>query len=279
MLLVMASMTYARLDSFNTSQISEKQFESFMVKDECKPYNESASKIYEKTTLNPNTSSTVKTPRAPSKGTSKLSWALILSKVERDKDPSKHKQIIELSKKLIMNLFADQANVKKMLEDKPDILDRLFVSIMNAADKLDVSIKLKEIGQLASLEITDEELKSLRYELFKDNYKLTASLRTEKNEIEDTYSLLDHLTIALKPTRIFLASRALLTVIFNQDSKLVDQIIEERKKLYREVKAKSGKTNQQASSEFEGYIKSFYPYINDQLFDYSVTKTDPSKYE
>jgi hypothetical protein len=283
MLLVMASMTYARLDSFSALQISEKQFESYMLKDECKAYNDAAEKMYEYVVLNasdPNNPNAVKPPRTPSTGTSKLSWSLLIMKDERDKDPSKLKHIIELNKKLITNLFSEQPTVKKMIEEKPDILDRLFLSIMNASDKLSQDAKLKEISQISSLDLQDDELNLLRYELFKENhYKLSKNTDNEKKEEKKTYSLLEHLTAVNKNTRLFLASRALLTAIFNQDKAIVDQVIDQRKKFYREVKNKNGKTNQIASAEFQLFVKSIYPYINDQLFDYSVTKTDPSKYE
>jgi len=202
-----------------------------------------------------------------------------LNQSERDKDPSKFKHMAELTKKLIYNMFSAQVTVNKMIESNPDILDRLFSGLMNAVNKLPAETKIKKIAQLSSLDLQDEELNLLRYELFKENpYPIGFEKEAKKNMDKDSYSLLDQLTTDSKPTRFYLASKVLLKSIFNQDMGLVDQVITKRQSLFSEVKSAS-KTNQEATAEFKAFLKSIYPYINDNLFDYSVAKTDPRKYE
>ena len=279
MLFLLATMTYAKLDTFLTNQITENEFQQYIEKTERLSVNSQAKKLYETTVVNPKAANNPVNPNTPRTGTSKLSWSIFLDQDERDKDPSKLKHTIELSKKLIFNQFSDQKTVTLMIENNPDILDRLFSSLMNAVNKLTPDMKIKKIAQLSSVDLQDDELNLLRYELFKENaYVNTSKEDKPKNNDKDTYSLLDQLTLDAKPTRFYLASKVLLKSFFNQNMGLVDQVIQKRISLHSEVTS-AAKTNQEATAEFKAFLKSVYPYINDNHFDYSVTKTDPKKYE
>jgi len=280
MIFLLATMTYARLDTFLSHQIIEIEIQRYIEKSERLMINLAAKETYEKTVVNPQTPNSPNTPNTPRTGTSKLSWSIFLDQNERDKDPSKYKQVAELTKKVILNLFSEQETVNKMIENNPDILDRLFTSVMNAVNKLPPEMKIKKIAQISSVDLQDEELNLLRYELFKENSHVADAKEDTflKNKNKETYSLLDQLTTEAKPTRFYLASKVLLKSIFNQDMGLVDQVITKRQSLHAEVKT-AAKTNADATSEFKAFLKSIYPYINDSHFDYSVTKTDPKKYE
>lgn len=278
MLMLLATMTYARLDSFLTLQTSNKQFEHQMQKSMHTYSDEVAEERYKKIITKPKvTPAGAKTPPKQSTGIAKLSWSILLNAQERNQDPSKFKKITELSKKLILQLFEHQQTVQKMIEDKPDILDRLFLSLIKAVDKAATTaknVKLTNLSEIASLDLDDPELNLLRYELLKEN-PLLPELKSKKKE---TYSLLDHLTHKQGKTRIYLASLPLLRSIFNQDEAVVKQIVEKRKGYYREVN--NGKmTNEEASQLFENEIKALYSYFDADLFECSVTKTDPKTYE
>lgn len=278
MIILLATMTYAKIDSFRTLQISEKEFQSYIEKTERKIINNEADIWYKSIVVNPQGSNTPGTPKPPRVGTSKFSWSVILDADERDKDPQKLKQVIELTKKLIFNLFSEQKTFNTMIEANPDILDRLFSSLINTIDKLPGDRKIKKIIELSSLDLQNEELNLLLYELIKENPHNTIPKDNKQlKRNKDSYSLLDQLTTEPKPTRLYLASRALLTSIFNQDSGLADQVIIKRQTLYNQVKG--GMDIGEANAEFEAFIKSIFPYINPKLFNYSVTKTDPKKYE
>lgn len=278
MITLLATMTYAKIDSFRTLQISETEFQNYIEKTERKIINDEADIWYKNIVINPKGSNTPGNAKPPRIGTSKFSWSVLLDRDERDKDPQKLKQVIELTKKLIYNLFSDQKVFTNMMEANPDILDRLFSSLINAVEKLPGDRKIKKIIELSSLDLQNEELNLLLYELIKENpHKTSLKENKQVKTNKDSYSLLDQLTTEAKPTRLFLASRALLTSIFNQDSGLADQVILKRQTLYNQVKG--GMDIPEANAEFEAFIKSIFPYINPKLFNYSVSKTDPKKYE
>lgn len=278
MIILLATMTYAKIDSFRTLQISETEFQRYIEKTERKMINDEARIWYDSIVINSQGTNTPGNTKNPRVGTSKLSWSILLDSDERDKDPQKLKQVIELTKKLIFNLFSEQATFTKMMEANPDILDRLFSSLINSIDKLPADRKIKKIIELSSLDLQNEDLNLLLYELIKENpHKVDSKENKQVKPKKDSYSLLDQLTRDPKPTRLYLASRALLTSIFNQDSGLADQVIVKRQTLYNQVKG--GMDILEANAEFEAYIKSIFPYINSQLFNYSVSKTDPKKYE
>lgn len=282
MLLLLASMTYTRIGSFRSQQLIDNHFVNYL--DTSKNFELSNIANYRYMAIvtqprkpqqpNPSGQPAPKTKPAPV-GTSKLSWSILLNVDERNQDPSKLKKITELTKKLVYNLFEKQTTVQKMIENNPDIIDRLILSLVNAVDKTAKTVKFTKVEELASLDLQDEELNLLRYELLKEN---RFSPDQKLNNKKDTYSLLDHLTHRRGKTRIYLASKPLLKSIFNQEEALIMQIIEKRNGFYNEVK--SGRmTNVEATALFEDWTKKTYPYFDDNLFDCSVTKTDPKKYE
>ncbi len=269
MLMLLATMTYARLNHFRTFQISEVSFERYMNKGEYDYLLEQAENIYS-VVVNPQNPNPDPKEKRLKTGTTKLSWSIFLDKDEREKNPAKFKEVSDLSRKLIMGLFKNSNTVQKMMTDSPDIIDRFFLSLITESEKLTQKMKIKDALHLSNLDLIDNELNLLRYELFKDNIN--------SEEPDKTYSLLDHLTVAPLKTRIFLASPTLLKAIFNQDENIVNQIKEKRQMLYREVKNKHLE-NAGATAEFNDFLKNLCPYLNDNLFDYTVTKTDPKKYE
>lgn len=291
MLLILASMTYTRLDSFRSLMITKTQFENHLEKAEHKFLNDKAEEWYEKIIVN---SSVNNLPGSKAKnnrkGCSKLSWAIFFDSNKRDKDPNKFRQVADLSKKLILNLFPKDSNVQKMISTHPDIIDNLFSKLMEASDKLPSNLKIKEISHLASLELDDEDLKLFRYELFKESdYPINANFidsspshaktkTDQKGKKKETYSLLDHLTVMPAKTRVFLASKEVLLATC-QDETVVSQILEKRDFFYKAVKNKNPITNAEASIQFKSFINGLSSSFNDDLFDFSITKTNPKKYE
>ncbi len=280
MLLLLASITYTRIGSFRSHQLTENQFVHYLDTSTNIIADKIAEDRYTSIVTQPkkNDPNQPKKPKKPNPNQlafSKLSWSILLKVDERNQDPSKLKKITELTKKLVAQLFENQKTVQNMLEKNPDLIDRLILSLIQAVDKTSQTIKLTKLEELASLDLQDEELNLLRYELFKENrYSPDAKINNKKK----TYSLLDHLTHRTGKTRIYLASKPLLKSIFNQEDALIMQIIEKRNGFYNEVK--SGRmTNVDATALFEEWIKKTYPYFDDNLFDCSVTKTDPKKHE
>ncbi|HRD56301.1 MAG TPA: hypothetical protein PLC42_07905 [Parachlamydiaceae bacterium] len=276
-LMLLASMTYAKLDSFYSMQLSKSQFEYYLKKNESNYLKEKADKWYEKVIVKSQQPSNGK--KKIKAGLAKLSFYSILDSKEREKDPAKAREIIEISKNLILNLFEDQPNVQKMLETNSDIVDRFFNGLIAAIDKLPEQSKIKKIDELSSLELQDEDLKNFRYEIFKRNdlpkKEDQTDLKKKKNE-KTTYSLLDEWSATSGKTRLFLASKNLLKVIFKNEA-AADQILEKRYSLFNAVKNKMDAND--ATIEFKHFLNDLCPYLNDSLFDYTVTQTNPKDYE
>lgn len=260
MLLLIATMTYAKLTSLKMLHFSKIQFEQYIEQNERTFLNEEAKVKYDNTHITAHESTL---PRQPKTGTSKLSLAILFDADEREKDPSKLKDVIDLSKKLILNLYSKEIAIQKHLETSPDILDRFFLSLMKEFDKRNE--KIKTIEELASIDFHDEALNEFSYELFKTH-----------TGTKD-YSFLDHLTLQKQKTRLFLASKELLQAIFNQNSSIVSEVLEKRELLYKQ--AKKDKKNEAASAEFKEFMTNLSPYLNPNLFDLSVTRTNPKNYE
>lgn len=269
MLMLLASMTYAKLDSFRSLQLSKSQFEIHLKKNDFNYFDAKTNSWYYSITVKKQDSKKTKSPKI---GLSKLSFYPLLDSKEREKDPSKVREILELSKNLILTLFVNQPNVQKMLEVNPDIIDQFFNELVKAIDKLPEKTKIKKIEELSAIELEDEELKNFRYEICKENHKVL-----EQGKDEVSYSFLKELTANAGKTRPFLASKNLLKSIF-KDDRIVEQILEMRISLRKSI-INDKMEPPEAMTQFEEFLKSLCPYLNDNLFDYSITKTDPKEYE
>lgn len=272
MILILATLSYAKLESFYQDHIVKQGFENIAFKSEHHDLNEEAKRLYDQTPTKKATQPTAKNGKV---GTRKLSLNLLLDEKKRELHPEKLKSTLDLTKKVILSLFKHQDAVQKILDEKPDILDHLFAALIQAIDKLPPKQKIKDIKQFASLELQDEELKNLRYELFKENtYRETSP----KKRLKETYSLLDELSLENGKTRLYLASKNLLLAFFDGNEAFVNQLIEKRYTIYKQVKKKQLQKDI-AQNEFTQFVLSVYPDINQDLFDFSVTVTDPKKYE
>ena len=148
---------------------------------------------------------------------------------------------------------------KDLLEQRPNAIEELADQLTKGIDNLDDKLKPKTAADLANIPINDEELNILFYKMllgapYKDilkniNCLLWRQPKEEADTDEDSrelkgeaeefnspegyYSLLDFIT--LRPSnkiRLYLAPKDLLLSIFH-DPEVVNQIIEERKQLYK----------------------------------------------
>lgn len=309
MLMLLALMTYSRLDVYRSSQVFQTVFKYYMETDERGYFNVKAQPMYDSIKVQTKTG---KPGSKTAEGNPRISIELLLDGKKRT-DKDKDKEWIQtrvLLKNLINTLYENQPFYKKALEKRPSLQDDLINSITQAIDKLDKDHKLKTAADLANLKLEDPELDQILYKILQggaykeippekkqepvriletpvtveaeiDQSQADPSLKDEDKEfksIEGYYSLLDFITAKKSPkVRVYLAPREVLQSIF-PNKETVDAIIAERKQLYQQARA-DGDTKELAESfknQFERYKD---PSIDSASLSFDVSKTDPKKYE
>lgn len=294
MLMVFAMLTYAKMENFRSFSHMQIQFQQYMQKIERKHISDQALVTYNKTSMSQGKGS--KGPRTAA--SPRLSWYLLTNTAEREKQTEAYDQMINFSKKLIHLLYGNQSFFKEALEKRPNLLDEIFMAITS-------DHKMVKANEFANLDLGDPvlndafykmlkgnpviERKSVQTEIIPEQLTLTedeeltsaaeAELEANESKADEGYtSLLDYITIdKTQKIRLFLAPPAFLLAIFG-DEGFVNDIREERYRLYRQVVNGSIKA-EDANGQFQAFVASRIGNFNPELFDYSVTKVNPRDYE
>lgn len=294
MLMVFAMLTYAKMENFRSFSHMQIQFQQYMQKIERKHISDQALVTYNKTSMSQGKGG--KGPRTAA--SPRLSWYLLTNTAEREKQPEAYDQMINFSKKLIHLLYGNQSFFKEALEKRPNLLDEIFMAITS-------DHKMVKANEFANLDLGDSVLNDVFYKMLKGNpiierksvqteiipeqitltedEELTsaaeAELEANESKADEGYtSLLDYITIdKTQKIRLFLAPPAFLLAIFG-DEGFVNDIREERYRLYRQVVNGSIKA-EDANGQFQAFVASRIGNFNPELFDYSVTKVNPRDYE
>lgn len=295
MLMLLTMITYARLESFRAFSTVQAQFEKFMETNEREYTNNQAEKWYDTTKVNAG----LKRNYSPKVGSPRISWYVIINQAVREKNPDHYQLISDLSKKLIIHLFRDSEKFQNALKKNHELLDELLVAIANAAAKLPADKKIKISEDLSTLDLENEELNQLFYDLLKGIYiekkaNATSIKESQKDRgdqedqaLEDALeyrseshrvSLLDYLTIRNLKIKLFLAPPPILESILDVSDQEVQDIQSFRNDLYRDVMNKH-KTKEEATKEFQQELQSRFPFLSDTCYDFSVTKVNPKNYE
>lgn len=313
LLMVMTIMTYARLETFRTSQGFQILFQNYMQKYERAYLNEQQEKRYNTTHISKDKTSE-KAPKAPkAKATPRIPLYYLVNKKDRDTHQAEAEQLNILLKKLMVNLYSQQPFFQELEQKRPGFLDEILVAVSKAAEALPEERKIKNAGELANLDLGDQELNEAFYKMLHGAPAIKLDLIKEISETQDLLgieekkeiieengdpeiaavdameveefkspqgyvSLLDFITTENVPKiRIYLASPIVLKSIFNDDS-VVIEILKTRQELFQLI------TKESPKGELQSTFKNQFdprrdPTFDDKILDFSISKTNPKKYE
>lgn len=304
MLMLLTLMTYARIDSYRSSQAYQIIFKHFMQEDERGYINKGADKGYEDIKVNEKKEPTEEKKKNNKVDASpRISISLLLDPKRNEKEKEWGQSKILLGN-LMRTLYSKQPFYLKLEAEHPGFVDDLIQAITQAIDELPKEKKPKKPMDLGNLRLSDPKLDRVLYKMLNGALLLNVVTDEQKNAIandaaevevetnvdddssdadeykspEGYYSLLDYLTERpSKQVRIYLAPRNVLLSIFSDSEATVNAIIRERESLYRQVMA--GSDPEQLSESFKNqFLKSKVSAIEDDTLNFTVNKTSPKKY-
>lgn len=311
MLMLLSLMTYARLETYRTSQTFQTIFKHYMQEDERGYINVQAKKAYKgiKVTEKEGKKSTPKKIDA----SSRIGIGLLFNS-DREAKGKDWEQTKALLKNLMRTLYEDQRFYKKLEAERPNFVDDLVPAIIRAVDELPKEVRPKQAVGLSNLELSDSQLNRVLYKMLhgakyadvltdeqrknleqqnsfavKDNSS-SADVEAASNEEESSddadeykspegyFSLLDFVNSGSKPKiRVYLAPKEVLQAIF-KDQGTVNSVIEERQRLYQQADS-DGDIGQLSESFKNQFIKLKDPSIEDDTLNFTISKTNPKYYK
>lgn len=224
-------------------------------------------------------------------GSSKINFRFMTDPTYPTSYPKETEQAEALISNLIQILYGDQAFYQKLHQARPTIIQDLIHSLRALSEEMGDK-KISSTEKLSKISIKDKGLNDLWNQLHRknpvSNKVLGLLFNLSQEELlkkRDTACFQTHLLNYINNSthlqiRLYLAPRALLLALLN-DPVLVSELIEKRKKLYREVTKKNNPmTTEEAKNELKNLVaKSASLAQFDAIINYNVTKTDPSAYE
>jgi hypothetical protein len=291
-LMLLAMMTYARLESFRGFTFVQSQFKEYMQKTERNYGNEQAWIRYEaahgSTREKKEEQENEKNPASP-----KLSFNLFINKEERAKYPAELETHITIAKNLMNFLYGDQKFFNEMLEKRPEFLDEIFASLMQMTAQHANKEKLntKKLKEIATVDLGDPELNKAFTKMLQGTVEKVEDAGADDENLESAstetlfkpkrgyYSLLDFITIQRNKLRIrvFLASPQLLMAIYG-NSATVQDILNMRNRLYKQLINKEI-SPELGKEEFQSLFQNIQlPEVPVEMLDFGISKTDPHSY-
>jgi hypothetical protein len=283
MLMLLSILTYARVDAYRSFSAIRAQFEQYSTKGERALQNKRAVKWYESTVVSKkpvNAKDKEKQDKEKKiQAFSKLSLYPLVDKKARElptEEQTRAPKVQQILKNL-MNLLYDKADFYgKVLETNPELPDILIDSIIAAADKLPKKQAITTTHDFANLNLGTSQLNEIFYKMLKGTQN---DIKSKDNNAYE--SILPYISLTKKANvSIYLASRKLLLALTG-DENLVNRILQRRRALYAEVTSDGAPDNvkELASEHFKREFEGNFGSMADDFLDFSVTKTDPSKYE
>lgn len=303
LLMMLALLTYGRLDMYRSFVVTQGEFERHMTDGERNAINHGAQQWYDWTTLTTKNGSPKKS--APKDASPRLNLYYLFQPEIQQSRPELESATKELLKKLIYIVFGEQKNFKDALDKNHHLVDELIHAMAAAGSRLTLEKKpIKTTDGLENLELNNPVLQDIYYWMLKgyhrpkpseesstvqkqvldiseetgDREEPTDNQAEEHLHEEGTVSLLDFITVSASKTkiRVFLAPRAILLAIFG-DPHTVDEILQNRHEMY--LQARNEKDNASLSDQFKQKFASRSINIPESMLDFSVTATDPRAYE
>jgi hypothetical protein len=297
MLMLLALMTYGRLESFSGFAFVQAQFKEYMQKTERNYVNEEANKRYDKEVASKkekNDSESESNPKNPASST--LSFNLFIDKNERIKHPNELEIQMNIAKNLMFFLYGDQPFFMEMEERRPDFMNEIFAALMRVTEEQTKKEKLntKKVKEIATLDLGDLALNEVFTKMLKGSIEMVVEEMNPSNPeaqplhpfkpARGYYSLLDFITLQKNKlqTRVYLASPQLLMAIYG-NPEVVRQIIRVRNGIYYDLINTSPEgyndAAKTAKEQFQSQFQNLQtPFIPATMLDFGVSKTDPRKY-
>lgn len=313
MLMLLSLMTYARLESYRSSQAFQIIFKHYMEESERSYINQGAEGAYARIQIPKQEESQEgkqkkdkETKPKKTAGTSPKIGIKLLLDPKRDGQSKEWAQTQILLKNLMRNLYKEHPFYTDVEKEHPSLLDELIRETTRTIDLLPPDKRPKTAKDLGNLELPDPVLDSLLYKmlhgaLYSNNFsKETPPEYTLKEETEEPkgeatedeenpgdetefhspegyYSLLDFITEKHTPkVRIYLASQEVLQAIF-PDRDTVAAIMAEREQLHK--RALAGEDVNELDETFKNqFLRLKDPEIDDESLNFSVSKTNPKYY-
>lgn len=291
--MMLALLTYGRLDMYRSFIVTQGEFERYMVEDERSAINSGAQQWYDWTSLTQKNGGPKKP--APRDASPKLPISWLFPTEGAKSNPELDGAYKELLKKLINGIFGNQKKFKEALEKNSNLVDDLIQAMQAAGNKMAMEKKfIKTTDGLENLELDNQSLQDIYYWMIKGYQKIKPNTHQNQtvevgdreepadNQAEEhvhkegTISLLDFLTVnpAKTKIRVFLASRPVLLTLF--DPSTVDEIMQTRIELYHQVR--NEKEHQNVSEQFKQKFAT-RTNVPEAILDFTVTATDPRNYE
>lgn len=186
MIMVMAMLTYARLETYRSFSLLQAEFKHYMDDTERGYINLAAENWYINSPGKTKSSSPNEPPKPPPKikspeaedkskkasSRSRLSFASFVDQKKKTAHEKEFPKLFLLAKKLIYVLYKDQPFFKEMEQKRADFVDGLLNALM-VADNLPKDQKLKRASDLANLNLGDEELNAVFYKMLQKTVQRT----------------------------------------------------------------------------------------------------------
>jgi hypothetical protein len=310
--MILSLMTYARVDSFRYFLGMEAQFERYMSTVERSSINADAANMYITTRAKTKSDNENEKPKPPPTPPSapRISFRIFVDEKMRQEHPQEYNQTKEWAKSLMTTLYGNQAFFKEAEAKNSFFMDQIIEALGKTAQELPEDRSLKDTMDLSNLDL-GPDLEKTFYLMLKgclkddDNadkakpsvpereFSVTLPDNKESDdgdEDEDAEeameytggkgydSLLNYITLRnTTRIRIYLASKPVLQAIF-KDALVVDQLIETRTKLYREV-MNGSMSAAEATEQLKATVHGHLGNSDDSYFEYKVSKTNPSQYD
>lgn len=299
MLMILALMTYGRLESFLGFAFVQSQFKVYMEKTERNYVNEEALARY-----NSEKGSTQEKQESDSNeknsASSTLSFSLFVDKNDRAKFQKDLETQMTIAKNLIYFLYGDQPFFIQMEEKRPDFVNEIFAALIQVTNgytkEQELNSKKKE--EIATVDLGDSELNDVFTKMLKGSVdEILPDSGSENQDVQEPlnlnnpykpergyYSLLNFITLQKNKLkiRVYLASPQLLMAIYG-NSDIVRQIIEMRNRIYYDlINASKEGAGEVAKTSQEAFQRQFQnhqlPLIPQEILDFGVSKTNPRRY-
>jgi hypothetical protein len=226
------------------------------------------------------------------KGAAKINFRFFTDPAYPTKYPKETEQMETLLKNVIHILYGDQAFFKEFSQARPTIIHDIINALRSLSEELGEKQKITSLKKLSGVSLKNEELEKLWHQLLRKNPISAATQQRIFNLSQEEMQkagdklcfeaqLNNYLSNSkVEQIRLYLASRPILLALLNEPS-LVDELIQKRLELYKEVKRKNNPMSEKdAAIELKNFAAKF-PTLGsfDAIINYNVTKTDPAQYE
>lgn len=271
MLLLLAAMTYAKMESYKSMVLFRNQLESYSDVRKNRFDARFYESLYENTPMESKDGG-----KGGSKGEGFAYIGLTPLFSDSPDDEAGRDFSKKLLKELIPLLYEDQIFYQDILAERPSFASDLVEEL---AKSLQQTIKtkgkpIKKIEEIANIEFEDPLLAEGWYKILKG----FSAPYEERTEMREEYpSLIDYITIKGEgKIRVYLAPRPILEVLFG-DIGTANEVASLRNELYSDVSADRVQPEEATKAFEEAFQSRLRSDIPRDKTDFSVSKTNPKR--